>query len=257
MEELILAGCIVALGQFVYAIAGFGSGMVSISLYALAFGDLRFFVPVFLLLCLPTELGVTFQTRKQGSTRQALWILALATPTLLLGAWGLGRLDTRILALLLGVVIAVLALYYLVMERGRPIGGTEPGSGGTAAQGRLPGIFMVSMSLVAGLLGGLFGVAGPPLIVYFKSLKLDKTAFRASLIRVWLGMSLLKVFMYAGMGLFSLRSLIVVAWLLPASWLGAVAGMKAQNRLSEAHFRVFTSLLLLTSGLLLVWKNVQ
>ncbi len=61
--QYVLVGAIVFLGQFIYTAIGFGSGMVTISLLALLFGNINVFVPFFLLLCLPTELTVSFKDR--------------------------------------------------------------------------------------------------------------------------------------------------------------------------------------------------
>jgi hypothetical protein len=242
IEELLAVAAIVAVGQIVYALAGFGSGMVSVSLFALAFGDLKFFVPVFLLLCLPTEITVTWQSRKLQNWRRTALVLAAALPTLAAGAWLLGAIDATSLAFFLGLLIVVLGLYYLLLEE------------------RLRLTFSKKWHLIAasasgGILGGLFGVAGPPLILYFKSLRLDKDAFRAALIGIWLCMTCVKIPMYAGLGLYSTRSLWWALILLPASLAGARLGLGLHARVSERAFRRITSLLLVISGVLLALQN--
>jgi uncharacterized membrane protein YfcA len=242
VEELLLVATIVALGQIVYALAGFGSGMVSVSLYALAFGDLKFFVPLFLLLCLPTEIAVTWQSRKLQNWRRTALVLAAALPTLALGAWLLGTIDASLLAFFLGILIVVLGFYYLLLEARLRLSFSKPWH-------------LVAASASGGILGGLFGVAGPPLILYFKSMGFDKHAFRAALIGIWLCMTCVKIPMYAGLGLYSARSLWWVLILLPASWLGARAGMRLHRAVSETAFRRFTSLLLIFSGVLLTLQN--
>jgi hypothetical protein len=241
-EEFLLVAAIVALGQIVYALAGFGSGMVSVSLYALAFGDLRFFVPVFLLLCLPTEVAVTWHARRLQDWRRTGLVLAAALPTLALGAWWLGTVDPRWLAFGLGLLIVALGLYYLLVEE------------------RLAFTFtrrwhLLAASAAGGILGGLFGVAGPPLILYFKSLRLSKEHFRAALIGIWLCMTCVKIPMYAGLGLYSAGSLWWVLALLPVSYAGARLGMALHDRVSEAAFRRLTSGLLIVSGVLLALQN--
>ncbi|MBU1068582.1 sulfite exporter TauE/SafE family protein [Myxococcota bacterium] len=242
VEELLLVAAIVALGQVVYALAGFGSGMVSVSLFALAFGDLKFFVPVFLLLCLPTEVAVTWQSRSLQNWRRTALVLAAALPTLALGAWLLGSVDSSRLAFFLGLLIVVLGFYYLLLEAHLRFSFTQKWH-------------LLAASATGGILGGLFGVAGPPLILYFKSLRLDKDAFRAALIGIWLCMTCVKIPMYAGLGLYSVKSLWWALVLLPASFAGARLGMCLHRAVSEAAFRRFTSLLLIASGFLLALQN--
>jgi len=242
IEELLLVAAIVALGQIVYALAGFGSGMVSVSLFALAFGDLKFFVPVFLLLCLPTEVAVTWQSRSLQNWRRTALVLAAALPTLALGAWLLGSIDSSLLAFFLGLLIVVLGFYYLLLEERLRFSFTRKWH-------------LVAASSAGGILGGLFGVAGPPLILYFKSLRLDKDAFRAALFGIWLCMTCIKIPMYAGLGLYSVKSLWWALILLPASFAGARLGMRLHRAVSEAAFKRFTSLLLIASGVLLALQN--
>jgi len=242
VEEFLIVAGIVALGQIVYALAGFGSGMVSVSLFALAFGDLKFFVPVFLLLCLPTEVTVTWQSRSLQNWRRTALVLAAALPTLALGAQLLGTIDSSRLAFFLGLLIAVLGLYYLLLEQRLRISFSKKWH-------------LIAASAAGGILGGLFGVAGPPLILYFKSLRLDKNAFRAALIGIWLCMTCVKIPMYAGLGLYSVKSLWWALILLPASFAGARLGMRLHRAVSETAFRRFTSLLLIASGVLLALQN--
>lgn len=243
VHALWVGAAVVALGQFVYAMAGFGSGMVSVSLYALLVGDLRFFVPVFLLLCLPTEAVITWRTRRLQDWQRTLKVVAWSLPALGLGAWMLGTVDTRALGLGLGVVIAALGAWYLFFEhRIRPRFGRP---------WHLP-----AAALTGGILGGLFAVAGPPIILYFKSLRMDKSAFRAALISIWLCMTCIKIPLYAVWGLYSWSSLAAAgAWSI-ASVAGAWAGNALHDQISEDVFRRFTSLLVLFAGMLLTVQNL-
>jgi len=197
---------------------------------------------VFLLLCLPTEVTVTWQSRRLQDWRRTALVLAAALPTLALGAWLLDTIDAGLLAFFLGLLIVVLGFYYLLLEAHLRLAFTR--------RWHLP-----AASAVGGILGGLFGVAGPPLIVYFKSLRLDKDAFRAALIGIWLCMTCVKIPMYAGLGMYSARSLWWALILLPASFAGARVGMRLHRAVSEAAFRRFTSLLLIASGVLLAVRN--
>ncbi len=244
MEELLVGAAVVALGQFVYAMAGFGSGMVSVSLYALLVGDLRFFVPAFLLLCLPTETAITWRTRHLQDWPRTLRVVAWSLPTLALGAWMLGFVHARALALGLGFVIAALGAWYLFFESRVFLRFDRPW--------HLP-----AASLAAGLLGGLFAVAGPPIILYFKSLRLDKSAFRAALISIWLCMTCLKIPMYAALGLYSGRSFAFAGAWLAASATGAWAGNALHARIPETVFRRLTSFLVLAAGVLLIVQNIS
>lgn len=198
LNEWLVGAVVVALGQLIYTMAGFGSGMVSVSLYALLMGNLRFFVPVFLLLCLPTEALVTWRTRHLQDWKRTLKIVVWSLPTMALGAWMLNVAHAQILGFILGIVILVLGVWYLLFEPYLQLKIERPWHLPVAA-------------LTGGMLGGLFAVAGPPLILYFKSRQLQKSAFRAALISIWLCMTCLKIPMYVAFNLYSTRSFVAAS----------------------------------------------
>ena len=57
------------------------------------------------------------------------------------------------------------------------------------------------VGLSSGLLTGLFGTGGPPLVLYYQLSGADKAAFRGNLMAIFLLMTLVRVPSYAGMGL--------------------------------------------------------
>ncbi len=239
----ILIGLAVFLGQFVYAAVGFGSGMITISLLTLMFGQVDLFVPFFLLLCLPAELTVAIRDRRHVHFKETGTFLFYITPGLVLGAWVLKSAPDTLLLVALGVLITLLALYYLFLEDRFRFKTDSP--------------FWVPLAgSLSGILGGLYGVSGPPLIVYFKSSGRPKRVFRAALLTIFLFMSFVRLAIYGTMQFYTVPILLSVLTTLPFAAAGVAAGMWSHERIPEARFRMMTSLMLLVSGLLLILKNV-
>ncbi len=241
--QYFLVGAIVFLGQFIYAAIGFGSGMVTISLLALFFGNINVFVPFFLLLCLPTELTISFKDREHIDFRRARKFLVFIFPGLIAGAFLLKSAPNRSLVAWLGAIVAILAVHYLFFEEKSTF--TLKNS-----------LWIPFFGSINGLLGGVYGISGPPLIVYFKALKIDKTGFRVALLSIFLAMSIFRTGVYAAIHLYTLPILTATILALPFALLGVLAGMQAHHRIPEHLFKQLTSILLLISGILLLWKNL-
>ncbi|NOY24138.1 MAG: sulfite exporter TauE/SafE family protein [Acidobacteria bacterium] len=241
--QYLIVGVIVFLGQFIYTAIGFGSGMVTISLLALFFGNIDVFVPFFLLLCLPTELTISFKDREYIDFHRTGKFLLFIFPGLVVGAFLLKSVPDRSLVVWLGAIVAILAVYYLFFEEKTTFTLKNPA-------------WIPFFGGISGVLGGVYGISGPPLIVYFKALKMDKTSFRVALLSIFLAMSIFRTGVYAAIHLYTLPILIGTAQALPFALLGVLAGMKAHYRIPEQLFKQIASAVLLVSGVLLIWKNL-
>lgn len=243
LSQIAWVGLIIGLGQFVYAAMGFGAGLISISLLALFFGNIETFVPFFLLLCLPTETWIVVRQRVRALSTDFFWLLAFILPTLILGGLILKAASDRRLMLGLGILIVAIALFYLFFE----------GSLNLKPKGK---VFSACAGAMSGILASLYGMGGPPLIVYFKSLGLDKDRFRASLLTIFFVMSLIRVVAYGAMGLYNATVVWSCLITLPFGLVGLALGNWAHGRVPEATFKTLTSLALLLSGALVLAKAV-
>lgn len=242
-SSIFLIASIIGCGQFIYAAIGFGAGLFSISILGLIFGDVSFFVPFFLILCLPVEIFVTFKDRKKILARQSWPILLVSLPFILFGSFFLKKASDTYLLLMMGLVVMAMALLtwsnptILIPKRFHAMSSWFAGA-------------------IGGFLGSVFGMGGPPLVLYFKALGLAKSEFRVALTSVFLAMGLSRAFIYSAMGLYSLSMLRLMLICFPFVLLGLFLGDLAHARLSERIFKKVTSAILMLSGLLLVIKNI-
>ena len=93
---------------------------------------------------------------------------------------------------------------------------------------------------------------GPPVIIYLRTYRLDKGAFRATLLWYFLLMSIFRTGTYIQAGLLTQDVILAAMWLLPASLMGIVMGMALHRRMTEHHFGNLISLLLVILGVLLL-----
>jgi uncharacterized membrane protein YfcA len=155
---------------------------------------------------------------------------------------------------LLGAVVVAAGVWFLQQERRRarlekagPANEDErPPQTGGRTWTSLPA------GLAAGTLAGLFGTGGPPVIVYLKAYRLNKGAFRATLLWYFLLAGGLRIATYLRAGLLTGREVRSALWLLPASLAGMLLGMAIHRRLPERHFAIVVSVLLIFLGALLL-----
>ena len=240
-EHLVGVGLIVFLGQMVYAGLGFGSGLITITLLVLFFGELKVFVPLLLILCLPTEILVTYENRKHIKLKERWGLLACMFPALLLGTFFLKSFNEQELLKGLGMVIALLAIYYLAFE----------GRFSTIPSKK---VWEPLVGVLSGLLGAIYGMSGPPLIFYFKNLKLNKHQFRSLLMGIFLMMSLFRLAAYLLISVLTMQIFCLGLFCLPFALAGLWVGKKIYRKIPESMFKKITSLVLLVSGVILFLK---
>ncbi len=249
---LLLCGLVVALAQLIYATVGFGAGMFSIALLALILPDLSAAVAMLLILTLVTEVWVLAHAWRQARIRLLLGLLPTTVIGLYVGTNLLAAGDATGLKRVLGLVVASAGAWFLYQERtaNRRIANDTP-NGQPLPKKKMRWIGLPA-GLLAGGLAGLFGTGGPPVIFLLKTYRLDKGAFRATLLWFFLLLSILRGASYVRADLLTRDELIAAVWLLPAAVLGIIAGMAVHRRLSEQHFGTAISLLLTCLGIVLV-----
>jgi len=239
-----LATCaVIALAQAVYVLFGFGSGLIAVGGLALLFPDVRDVVVVLLLVNVPAELFVVLRSRSAIEWRGVLRLgigIAIGIP---IGTAVLRLGEPRVLLTVLGAaLVAVGAAFVRLPHRTR----TEP-----------PRWAAPPVGLLSGVLTGLFGTGGPPLIVWYHLAGRDKAAFRGNLMALFLLMTLVRVPSYLAGGLITAPRILSGAAVLPAVVAGAWAGHRAHVEIAERTFRRAVAIGLLAIGILLLVRTVR
>ena len=238
---LVLIAAVMLLAQGVYALYGFGSGLIAVSLGALFLPDLTALVPLLLLVNLPTEGWVSWRDRRSISFRQAGWVLPAMLLGLPMGTWLLQVAGDQPWALtLLGVVVLVFSAW-LLWDSTRAVPPAR----------RLPGPLGAVAGLLAGTVGAMFGTGGPPVILWFQLQGLDKAAFRATLLGLFLVMSLGRLPSYGLAGLLTARVAVSALLILPAGLLGLWLGQRLHTSIPERRFRQGVAVVLAVLGVVL------
>jgi len=110
----------------------------------------------------------------------------------------------------------------------------------------------MAMGVFAGLIGGLSGVWGPPMVAYLTALNTEKREqMRAQGVTFMLG-SVLLLAAHGVSGVVTWATLTLSAWLVVPAVIGMWIGMRIQDRIDQRAFRRATLIVLLVAGLNLI-----
>jgi uncharacterized membrane protein YfcA len=206
---LVLTLIILFLAALTKATLGFGESLLAIPLLTLVVGVQTATPLVSLLAATVTLLMLTRNWRQIDLT--ATWQLILAAMFgVPLGVWGLKLLPAAPVTVALGMLLIGVGLYNLTQPRLRSLPGRH-----------WPYFF----GFLAGLLGGAYNMASPPVLVYGAVRHWPPTQFRVTLQGFFLPVSLLILIGHAAAGLWTTQvlTLYALAWpvMLLAFWLGS------------------------------------
>ncbi len=229
----------------VEAALGFGSTVLAVSI-GLFVVPLATLLPAFVPLNVALSLYLVVRYRRAIAWRLLAWrITPLMVAGMPLGMYGFAHGDERLLALLFGAFVALLAgvelLRAFFARRAAP-----------APPRPLPQVGAAALLLLGGMVHGAFATGGP-LVVYVASRELpEKGAFRATLSALWLLLNAVLLGGYVVRGEFGLPSLQLAGLLTPALLAGLVVGEWVHRRIRGARFQLGVFGLLLVTGLVRV-----
>ncbi|HWK99616.1 MAG TPA: sulfite exporter TauE/SafE family protein, partial [Parapedobacter sp.] len=167
---------IVFLATLVRSSFGFGESLVAVPLLAL-YLPIEIAVPVSVLASVFVAGVIVVHDWDKIHVRSAGWLVFFAALGIPLGLWLLINTDERWVKGLLAIVLIAFSVYSL--------SGKRPAS---LSESRL-GLFFCG--LLSGVLGGAYGLNGPPLVVYGAMRKWSAQHFRATLQGYFLPASLM------------------------------------------------------------------
>jgi uncharacterized membrane protein YfcA len=229
---------VLAFAQAVYVLFGFGAGLIAIGALGLVLPEIQDAVVLLLLINLPSEVLVVLSSWRSITWRGVLVMAASIAVGMPVGAWWLSISEPLLLLGLLGGVLLVAGAFFLVQPNGRTV--------------RWPWWSSLPFGLVSGVLGGLFGTGGPPLILYYRLSGATKEVFRGNLMALFLMMTLYRVGLYSVLDLLTPTRTLSALATLPAVIAGVWIGHRLHIRIDEVTFRKLVGGALIVLGLVVL-----
>ncbi len=238
MAWLALGGFIL-LAYTLEAITGFGSIVIALSLGMLVL-PIDMILPILVALNIPMSANIAFKNRH--FINKAL-LFKVILPGMLLGTITGYVIKPMINEDLLKMLFGCLIIWFSARELWR--------MHNAQTDHARPLLITRIITYVAGITHGLFASGGPLLVYAIAGTKIDKSAFRATMVVVWLTMNtlLFTAFLIDG----RMQPLLInVAMYLPLLFIAVKLGNYLHHKLDENHFKKGIYFLLLLTGLLLI-----
>jgi uncharacterized membrane protein YfcA len=231
----VLVLAVLFLATFIRSALGFGEALVAVPLLALTL-PVQTAAPLAVLVSITVAVIVVIQDWRSIHLRSAGWLVVSTLFGIPLGLLLLKTVPESIVKAILGAFIVVFALYSLT--------GRKP----EIPSDKLAPLF----GFVAGILGGAYGMNGPPLVVYGVLRRWTPAQFRATLQGYFLIASMVGMAGYALTGLWTRTVSGYFLLSLPLALIAIFLGHAVHRRLSSARFLIWVNVGLALIGALLL-----
>lgn len=220
---------------------GGGAGGAATPLIALVISPMQAAAIMLPVLCVMDLAGI-----KAYIGRWDRRIMRIIIPAGLIGS-GIGTVTFQLLNdNLIRILLGIIALGFLAYN-------FKPRAVALAPPSDRQGWFWGTLS---GLTSFVAHSGGPPMMVYLLPQRLEKAVFVGTSLVFFAAMNYAKILPYLWLGLLDLRNLGTSLVLIPVGVAGTYLGVWLQTRLKPAHFYRVVYLLLLCSGIKLLYDGV-
>lgn len=218
---------------------GFGEALVAVPLLALRI-PVAIAAPLAVLVSVLVAGVIVVQDWRRIEFRSAGGLILASLFGIPLGILVLAKVDDHSVKLMLGAIIALFSIYSLTVKNALHLEDDHPG-------------WLTGCGFVSGVLGGAYGMNGPPLAVYGALRRWSPQQFRATLQGYFLPASIAGLVGYAFIGLWRPETTRYFVLSLPGIVVAILLGRILNHRLGgDGFFRVVYAGLLVTGTVLFV-----
>ncbi|MDD9878923.1 MAG: sulfite exporter TauE/SafE family protein [Magnetovibrio sp.] len=240
LELIAIISLAVCLGGVVKGVTGIGLPIVAIAVLVNFLDPLTTFATLIIPI-LVTNLWQAVTARDwKVPFKRFRWMIVCFVACLFVGAELAVTVDTGVLLIVLGVSVAVFAASNLVKPRAQPL---------SPAVERVAGPFAGALG---GVLGGMTAIWGPPMMMLFVMLKLDKDDWVQTVGLVWFIGSVPLTYAYWRNGMLNAETAPLSAYACVPGMLGIWLGEVVRRRINQETFRKVMLTALLIIGLNLI-----
>ncbi|MFH1336322.1 MAG: sulfite exporter TauE/SafE family protein, partial [Candidatus Zixiibacteriota bacterium] len=184
-------------------------------------------------------LVLTIQTRKSIDKGNALLLLSGLVVGTAIGTYFLVSFGNEILKRIFSVLVILFALKILIWNN-------------EGAKKQISKIWAPVSGFLGGCVGGMFGLNGPPIVLYLTHQLKEKQVFRATLYGVFFVDACYRLILYSFNRLITIEVIKFALYLTPFLLVGLILGSKLNTKIEESLFRKVIAVILIGTGVLLL-----
>jgi len=230
---------VIFLATLIRSTLGFGEALVAVPLLALRV-PVSVAAPLAVLVSILVAGVVVVQDWRRIELRSTRGLILYSLLGIPLGVLLLAKTNDHVVRLILGIVIVAFSVHALTFGGGRRLEHDHPG-------------WLAACGFLSGVLGGAYGMNGPPLAIYGALRRWSPQQFRATLQGYFLPVSLAGLAGYLYVGLWDAAVTRYLLWSLPGVAVAIVLGRTLNRRIRSDRFvRLLYVGLMLIGAVLLV-----
>lgn len=234
---------VVFLATVIRSTFGFGEALVAVPLLAMII-PLEIATPLAVLLSVTVAAVIVLQDWRRIHARSAIWLVLATLPGIPLGLWWLTAGQQRLTIGVLGAIVLAFAIFSLFKTSALKLKHDSR-------------TWLLVCGFLAGVLGGAYGLNGPPLVVYGSLRRWSAQHFRATLQGYFLPASLIAMGGFWVTGLWTRPVTHYYLLSLAPALLAIFIGRAINHRLHGESFLKYVYTGLAGIGLLLIVQSIR
>ena len=227
---------------FIKGLCGFANTLVFSTILSFGVNNINI-SPVELLLGYPANFILAYKERKHIQWKLCLGLTSLILIGSIPGIFFLKNVDALIIKIIFGFVIVCIGLEMLYKEFSK-------------STKKVSKPFMIFIGLLSGILCGLYGI-GALMGAFLSGIVDSMDEFKANMCVIFFFENTFRIVLYIVSGIITLASLYRVLCLLPVVLIGLFVGMKSTRFLNEKQIKILVIILLILSGLALIYNSLH
>lgn len=218
---------------------GFGEALIAVPLLALRI-PVKVAAPLAVLVSVMVAAVIIIQDWRKIHVRSATWLVISALFGIPLGLLLLTRVNEHAVKIILGLIIVSFSVYSLTAKARLHLEKDHRA-------------WLLGSGFCSGILGGAYGMNGPPLVIYGSLRRWSPQHFRATLQGYFLLASLVGLIGYAAAGLWVHEVTRYFVLSLPGTFVAIILGRMLNHRLKgDSFFRYVYAMLIVIGAVLMI-----
>ncbi|MGB6127321.1 MAG: sulfite exporter TauE/SafE family protein [Psychrilyobacter sp.] len=236
--EFIYIGLIFFFSTFVQGFTSFGFSLVAIPLLSL-FLDTKLIIIVTVTYSLIINGIIVKKYYRDTKLKKIVPLLISAIIFTFVGVSYLQIINEYILKLIIGVLLVIIGI---INNLGIRINFKKPEN------------YYLPVGAVSGVLNGIGGISGPPVLVFLSNIDLNRSQFKATLSSYFFTLNIVAILTYIYKGFYTSKNLEIIWVYLPYVIIGTVIGIYTSTKVEERLFKKVINFAIPIMGLNIVWK---